>query len=117
MSRRDDGFRCTVHPDHDRAAVRPVGEVDLATAGVVDASLRELLDSGFRELLVDLRDVTFMDSSGIRLLIAWTRRASDDGFRFAYVPGQEAVRQVLRMTGVDLFVPEAGEAPSDGARA
>ncbi|HEU4974560.1 MAG TPA: STAS domain-containing protein [Baekduia sp.] len=113
---RDDGFRCDVHPDRDVVVVRPVGELDLATADHVDATLADLRAAGFPELVLDLRDVTFLDSSGVRLLVSWTRRAVEDGFRFAHVPGPEAVQQVLRMTGVDGYVPVAA-APREEIRA
>jgi anti-sigma B factor antagonist len=116
MPVRDDGFRCEVHPDRDVVALRPVGEIDIATAGCVDAALEDLLVAGFRELVLDLRDVTFLDSSGIRLMVGWARRADADGFRFAYAPGPEAVRQVLRLTGVDGFVAVA-ESRGDRVRA
>lgn len=104
MSSRDDGFRCDVHPDRDRVVVRPVGEVDLATAECVDATLTDLRAAGFGELVLDLRDVTFLDSSGIRLLLTWGRRGREDGFAFGYVPGGHGVQQVLEMTGVDQFL-------------
>lgn len=116
MPSHDDGFRCEVHPDRDRVAVRPVGEIDLATAPAVQASLQELSAAGFAELVLDLRDVTFIDSSGIRLLLEWTRRAEEAGIRFGYVPGPDPVRQALQITGVDGFVRVA-EPIEDGVRA
>lgn len=116
MPGRDDGFRCDVHPDRDRVVVRPVGEVDLATAGCVDTALDDVRAAGFEELVLDLRDVTFMDSSGIRLLIAWARRAQEEGFGFGYVPGADGVRQVLAMTGVDGFLTAVAP-PAERVRA
>jgi anti-sigma B factor antagonist len=108
---RTDGFRCDVEPDRDRAIVRPVGELDLATVGVVDARLLELRDAGFRNLLLDLTRLTFFDSSGIHLLLHWSRVAAQDGVTFAVAVGERA-RRPLELTGaLELLVI----VPGDGA--
>ncbi len=50
------------------SVVRPLGEIDIATA---DAMQQQITDAGAggTPVLVDLRDVTFMDSSGVRALV------------------------------------------------
>jgi anti-anti-sigma factor len=49
--------------------VRVLGEIELVTAGEVESRLLDLLNSGFEAVVLDLREVSFMDSSGIRVLI------------------------------------------------
>ena len=68
-------FRCEVEPDRATVRVRPVGELDLETVPLVDAELAELWSVGFTRLVVDLRSVTFLDSTGLRMLLSgpWDR--------------------------------------------
>jgi anti-sigma B factor antagonist len=93
-------FRCTVHPDTDSAVVAPEGELDLATAPVLDAELCRLRDAGVAKLVVDLRGLTFIDSTGVHLLLRWATWAARDGRAFSLVPGSERIQMVLAMTGV-----------------
>jgi anti-sigma B factor antagonist len=93
-------FRCEVMPDRASARVCPVGEVDLATVPVVDTELAELWAVGFTGIVLDLREVTFLDSTGVRLLLAWQTRSSADGFRFEVIPGPPAVQRALELSSV-----------------
>jgi anti-anti-sigma factor len=74
--------------------------VDIATAPQLDVKLRELRDSGFDHLVVDLRDVPFLDSSGLRILLAWDDTARSEGLDFELVPGQPGVQRLFDLTGV-----------------
>ena len=96
----DESFVCTVEPHRQSIRVRPEGELDMATAPVVDRRLIELRDAGFESLVVDLRGLTFMDSSGVHLLVDWTNRCAADGATFAVIDGGAAVQRVLEVTGV-----------------
>jgi anti-anti-sigma factor len=91
----------TAIPDRGTVRVRARGEVDLAGRHVLDAQIRELWDSGWEDVVVDLREVTFMDSSGVHVLIAHHRRALEQGRRFSIIRGSAPVRRVLQVTGVD----------------
>ena len=51
--------------------------------------------------------LTFMDSTGLRLVIRWDTDAREDGFEFAIVPGPEVVQRVFRLTGMDDVIPIA----------
>jgi anti-sigma B factor antagonist len=92
-------FRCEVDPDRESVRVRPVGELDLDTADVVDAQLSELWSVGFTRLVLDLRSVEFLDSTGIRLLLSWDAKSRADGVEFAVIPGPDAVQRVLAVAG------------------
>lgn len=78
----------------------PVGELDLATAGELEARLAELEAAEPDEVLLDLRELEFIDSSGVRLIVAADRAASRRGRRFAVVSGPPAVQRVLDISGV-----------------
>lgn len=83
----------------DRLLVSPRGEIDLATAGIVDAALRDLPD-GTRTLVLDLRDVPFLDTSGVRLIVEALHRSTAQAFRFTVVRGPRTVQRVLDVSGI-----------------
>jgi anti-sigma B factor antagonist len=100
------GLRCEVEPDRERVVVRPVGEIDLATVGVVEAPLAELWTTGFAEIVLDLRWVSFMDSTGLRLIIRRCQMAEEDG-KALRVDVDEAsqVHRLLELTGLLDLLP------------
>jgi anti-anti-sigma factor len=66
-------------------------------------------------VVLDLREVTFIDSSGLRALIMADQRVRAEGRRFVVVRGPDRVNQVLEMTGVAERIELVDEPPSDGA--
>lgn len=77
------------------------GEIDLHSAQVLrDAALAALREHG-PTLRLDLGDVTFMDSTGIEVLMATRRRAELDGGSLTLCRPNRAVRRVLEVTGLD----------------
>jgi anti-sigma B factor antagonist len=98
-SPQDTQFRCDVQPERQRVRIRPVGEVDLATVDVVHAQLAELRAVGFSQLTLDLRAVSFLDSSGLRMILEWDARSRADGFAFSLVAGSPTVQRLFDLTG------------------
>jgi anti-sigma B factor antagonist len=94
-------FSCAVVPRRDAVHLIPSGELDMCTVEEVDARLVELHLAGFDNIVVDLRGLTFFDSCGVNLLVQWTRRAAAERFDFAVVDGNDIVRRVLALTGVE----------------
>lgn len=97
-------FRCEVDPDRESVIVRPVGELDLATAPIVDAQLSELVTAGFENLVLDLRKLCFMDSTGLKLLMSWEARSRTEGVALRVLPGPPAVQRVFAVAGVTHLV-------------
>ena len=96
----DGSFHCTVRPDRDAAIVVPEGELDIATAPLLEAELTALRDAGFERLVVDLRGLTFIDATGVHLFLRWAASATRRGHAFSLVPGAQRIQMVLAMTGV-----------------
>jgi anti-sigma B factor antagonist len=94
-------FRCEVTRVGERAWLHVAGELDLDSCESVEQELAALRASGARDLVLDLRGLTFMDSTGLRLVIRWHTAARQNGFRFAIVPGAEVVQRVFRLTGME----------------
>jgi anti-sigma B factor antagonist len=80
--------------------VTPNGELDLANAGALQAQLDELRTAGFAHVVLDLRELTFMDSSGVRLIFREDRRARSAGHRFSLIAGNATVQRVLSVCGL-----------------
>lgn len=83
-----------------RARVRVAGEVDLATAPQVATCLDEHIASGVKLVELDLSAVTFLDSTGVRLLLRLTADADTDGWVLSIVPS-EPVRHVVSLLGLE----------------
>jgi anti-anti-sigma factor len=78
------------------------GELDLATAPDLEHLVTERVDTG-REVVVDLRGLEFMDSSGIRVLVAAHTRAGRNGTRLFVVRPQtgSAVAKIVEVSGLE----------------
>jgi anti-anti-sigma factor len=93
------------------AIVQAGGTLDLHGAPEFDREIERLLRGDTREILVDLRDIEFMDSIGLRSLVVAHRRALRAGVPLWVVRGGPPVTQVLRMTGLDMTLPLIDELP------
>jgi anti-sigma B factor antagonist len=81
--------------------VRPVGEIDLATGGTLEAAILDAVAHPDAEsVVVDLAGVGFLDSSGISTLLRGRRAADDRGIAFRVTGANGIVRNVLDVTGV-----------------
>jgi anti-sigma B factor antagonist len=65
-----ESFRVDVRPDRSRVVVTPVGELDIATVPALETQVAELRPTGFEQLVIDLRELEFIDSTGLKLLLA-----------------------------------------------
>jgi anti-anti-sigma factor len=78
--------------------VRPSGELDVATAPTLERALQAIELTGAQRIILDLRDLSFMDSTGVRLLLRANQRALADGHEFRLIAGSVAVQRPLQMT-------------------
>lgn len=76
------------------------GEIDFGTSERFGEALRTVVLDRAGEVLVDLRDVAFMDSTGIHHLVAAQRRLALQGRQFALVCAPGPVHDVLETTGL-----------------
>ena len=105
LSQRIESFTCNVTPERDHVIVAPRGDLDMATVGIVDQELRQLHEAGFRNIVLDLRGLTFMDSSGLHLAMRWADEASRNGFAFALEPGPPVVQRIFELAAVMELLP------------
>ena len=93
-----------VDTEKDQVRLRLAGELDLATAALLADRLRELEADKPPILVLDLRGLVFMDSSGLRELFAAQRRARDEGRRLVLVKGSEPIDRVLELVKAESAV-------------
>jgi anti-sigma B factor antagonist len=95
------------------AVIAPTGELDLPGAAVLQAEIDRLAeDHDLGGVVLDLRGLEFMDSSGLRLVVLADMQAREAGRRFALVRGDETVHRVFEITRMSdrlQFVDDPGE--------
>jgi anti-sigma B factor antagonist len=109
----------------DCAVLRVWGEVDVYTAPRLRERVVKLLGDGVRHVVVDLREVDFLDSTGLGALVGSLKRLREQDGSLKLVTGRERIMQVFRLTGlIRVFtlhasVPEAiaGDQPWQAALA
>src|SRR3954452_13886507 len=92
-SRRDGTTVLTLH-----------GELDLAYADDLTARLEDLRDRG-EPVILDLDQLEFIDSSGLRVLLKATQDSENGAWRFRVTRGSEAVVRLLRAAGLEGRLP------------
>lgn len=86
----------------DRAVLSLRGELDLSTVPEAEEVLERLeSEAGSSTLVVDLQGLTFMDSTGLRFLLAAYERGRRSDRRLLLVRGNEPVQRVFRLTQLD----------------
>jgi anti-anti-sigma factor len=86
-------------PANGRLDAVPSGEIDLSTVADLESRLEQALEGGSDLLVVDLREVTFLDSSGLRLLLRLDEHQRENGRRLVLVQGGRRVARVFELTG------------------
>jgi anti-anti-sigma factor len=75
------------------------GELDMATAPLLEKHLLGAADEGVTSIVVDLADVTFMDSSGLNMFIRQSRFAEENRIDFRVANPSGTVKSVFVQTG------------------
>jgi stage II sporulation protein AA (anti-sigma F factor antagonist) len=81
-------------------SVRARGTLDLETAPELQSRLDELIDDGAALIVLQLGDVEFLDSSGIRTIVSTARRMRETDGQLLIGEASGAVQQVLEIAGV-----------------
>ena len=85
----------------DRAYVTLSGELDLSTADKVERELQRIEETGIKLVVLDLSALTFLDSTGLRLIVGADQRARQSDRRLAVVRGPAPVQRVFTITKLD----------------
>lgn len=100
------GEALTVEVRHERgyAIVTAAGEIDISTVTRLREPLFELAASG-RPLVIDLDQVSFLDSAGLAVLVGTVKRATAHGGSLHVVCARPKICQLFRLTGLDSRLP------------
>ena len=108
-----------VEVHEERAAVRIAlqGELDISSAERVEQELRRVEEGSPTTMLLDLRPLRFIDSTGLRLVLGADLRARRAGRRLVIVRGPDTVHRVFRIALLDRrleFVDDPSSVEGDG---
>ncbi len=90
--------------DHEALIVTVAGEIDLASASSLEECLTAAIDQAPR-VVADLGGVTFLDSTGLSVLVRAVQRAEARQGELRVRRPPEQVRHLLEMTGIDQILP------------
>lgn len=93
-------FRVEVRAENHATVISVSGELDLASSPVLEEELDRVADSHTEVVIVDLRELEFMDSTGLSVLVRAHQRAEEQGRRLGLVNGSQQVQRLLTLTGV-----------------
>lgn len=99
-------LRIEVSEDPPPVRMTLYGEFDISSADTATHALEDLLDRGPAAVAIDLSELEFMDSTGIRFLVQGRDKAHARGIKLSLVPGGEPVRRLLMVSGVTALFEE-----------
>ncbi len=93
-----------------RAILTLEGELDMASSGALEQALGSAELEGEAMVVLDLQQLQFIDSTGLRVILAALERCRERRQAFAITPGSQQVQRLLSVTGVAEHVPIIGAA-------
>jgi anti-anti-sigma factor len=95
-------FAIDIDERDDRVVVIPRGELDMASAPDLESAVMSRLGEG-SWIVLDLRSLDFIDSSGLRVVVGAHRSAEEHGGRFTCVRGApgSTVHRIVEIAGID----------------
>jgi anti-sigma B factor antagonist len=94
-------FRVEVLNEGRTSVITVSGELDLASSAALEEELARVIGSESEQVVIDLRELEFMDSTGLSTLVKAHQRAEGVGKRFGLVRGPQQVQRLLSLTGVE----------------
>jgi anti-anti-sigma factor len=85
--------------------IAPCGELDIATTPELEQALADAMADTATEIVLDLRELTFMDSSGLRALAQANTRAGESGVGLSIWRGPRQIERVLEISGLGALLP------------
>ena len=87
------------HREGDSITLALLGELDLSTVQRLDAAIQRAEEEEVERIVLDLSELSFLDSTGLSLLLKTSVRHREDGNRLSFIPSKhEAVRGLIELT-------------------
>jgi len=103
--RKDGRLTVRIEQHGDSLVVRALGELDIATANSLDDELGRVWYCDAAPILLDLGEVDFLDSVGLRSLLAAAKHSRENGDRLRIRIASAPVRRVIDVSGVERSLP------------
>jgi anti-sigma B factor antagonist len=84
----------------ERVVLRIAGELDAYTAPTLRTRLHDLVAEGAAHIVADMREVSFMDSTGLGMLVGGLKLAQAAGGSLTLVISSERILRIFRVTGL-----------------
>ncbi len=98
-------FEIAVEDRPDGVWVTVLGELDLATAPQLERALAEVEATEAKAVVLDLDQVAFLDSTGLRAVLEASARSQANGGRLRLTRGSPPVQRLLHLVGADTRLP------------
>lgn len=91
-----------VFHDHGRTVIRVDGELDMATVPMLESVLKAVGDARPQAVVLDVHSVGFMDSAGVKAIVAARDRLAARGRTLQVRNGSPSVERIFELTGATL---------------
>jgi anti-sigma B factor antagonist len=96
----NDQLRIDLRVENDRVVVKLEGELDMANAPLLQSAIESEQLTAAKIVVLDLQGLTFLDSTGLRVVLSAREQCWRRGQEFAVTPGSQQVQRLLSVTGV-----------------
>ena len=94
-----DQLSIDVRREADRVVIRLAGELDMANAPLLKAAIEQEDVEGKPMLVLDMQELKFIDSTGLRIVLWARERCQERDREFALTPGSQQVQRLLAVSG------------------
>jgi anti-sigma B factor antagonist len=99
--------------EENRHVIALSGELDIASAPALEAKIVELCTDGARSVVIDLSELAFIDSTGLRAIMGARSLCDERSCDFSLVPGGKSIQRVFVLTGLHEYLPFVNGALQD----
>jgi anti-anti-sigma factor len=93
-------LRIETREETDRVVLALTGELDMANAPLLQSAVEEPSLAETKTVVLDLQELTFLDSTGLRIILSAREQCWRRGQEFAVTQGSQQVQRLLSVTGV-----------------
>jgi anti-sigma B factor antagonist len=99
-------FSCRVESRNGVASVSLSGELDITTVPILEDHLARFEGGGVSAIMIDLRELTFLDRSAMQVFLAARKRANDNGHRLILVGASPGARRLFELTDTEFLLDD-----------
>ncbi len=99
-------FTARIEPDRSATTIALSGELDMASAPILEEQLARAESDGATAILIDLRELTFINSTGLHVFLAARNRAETNGRQLLLIRAIAPVRRMFELTGQSFLLDD-----------